>query len=86
MGGVLGGPKGMLAPPFKLLGGGPGPPSSYAYGPCDNHRAVSGGRIRKQILPWGPLFEHTPLGKDMGNLAQAETGTSTQDPFDCNRY
>ena len=34
MGGFLGGPKGMLAPPFKLLGG-PGPPapppSSYAY-------------------------------------------------------
>ena len=32
-----GGPKGMLAPPLKLLGGGPapppppGPPSSYAY-------------------------------------------------------
>ena len=29
------GPKGMLAPPLKLLGGGPGPPgpppSSYAY-------------------------------------------------------
>ena len=25
-----GGPKGMLAPPLKLLGG-PGPPSSYAY-------------------------------------------------------
>ena len=36
MGGLLGGPKGMLAPPpLKLLGGGPGPPgppSSYAYG------------------------------------------------------
>ena len=34
MGGFLGGPKGMLAPPLKLLGGGlapPGPPSSYAY-------------------------------------------------------
>ena len=35
--GLLGGPKGMLATPFKLLGGGgglapPGPPSSYAYG------------------------------------------------------
>ena len=30
MGGLLGGPKGMLAPPLKLLGG-PGPPSSYAY-------------------------------------------------------
>ena len=29
-----GGPKGMLAPPLKLFGGGPGPPgppSSYAY-------------------------------------------------------
>ena len=25
-----GGPKGMLVPPLKLLGG-PGPPSSYAY-------------------------------------------------------
>ena len=34
MDGLLGGPKGMLAPPLKLLGGGlapPGPPSSYAY-------------------------------------------------------
>ena len=31
VGGLLGGPKGMLAPPLKLLGGGPGPPSSYAY-------------------------------------------------------
>ena len=30
MGGLLGGPKGMLAPPLKLLGG-PGPPFSYAY-------------------------------------------------------
>ena len=31
---LLGGPKGMLAPPLKLLGGPgppPGPPSSYAY-------------------------------------------------------
>ena len=30
---ILGGPKGMLAPPLKLLGGPgpPGPPSSYAY-------------------------------------------------------
>ena len=33
MDGLLGGPKGMLAPPLKLLGGPgpPGPPSSYAY-------------------------------------------------------
>ena len=31
VGGLLGGPKGMLAPPLKLLGGGAGPPSSYAY-------------------------------------------------------
>ena len=31
VGGLLGGPKDMLAPPLKLLGG-PGPPSSYAYG------------------------------------------------------
>ena len=31
-----GGPKGMLAPPLKLLGGlaPPGPPSSYAYVLC----------------------------------------------------
>ena len=38
MGGLLGGPKGMLAPPLKLLGGGlapPGPPCSYAYGIVD---------------------------------------------------
>ena len=27
-----GGAKGMLGPPLKLLGGGPGPPSTYAYG------------------------------------------------------
>ena len=35
VGGLLGGPKDMLAPHLKLLGGGglapPGPPSSYAY-------------------------------------------------------
>ena len=35
VGGLFGGPKGMLAPPPKLLGGGglapPWPPSSYAY-------------------------------------------------------
>ena len=33
VGGLLGGPKGMLAPPLKLLGGlvPSGPPSSYAY-------------------------------------------------------
>ena len=37
VGGLLGGPKGMLAPPLKLLGGPgppgppPPPPSSYAY-------------------------------------------------------
>ena len=34
MGGLLGGPKGMLAPPLKLLGGAwppLAPPSSYAY-------------------------------------------------------
>ena len=38
VGGLLGGPKGMLAPPLKLLGGGGlappppwPPPSSYAY-------------------------------------------------------
>ena len=33
VGGLLGGPKGMLAPPLKLLGGPgpPWPPSSYAY-------------------------------------------------------
>ena len=27
-----GGAKGMLGPPLKLLGGGPGPASTYAYG------------------------------------------------------
>ena len=42
VGGLLGGPKGMLGPPLKLLGGAwppppppaapPPPPSSYAYG------------------------------------------------------
>ena len=33
VGGLLGGPKGMLAPPLKLLGGlvPPPPPTSYAY-------------------------------------------------------
>ena len=30
MGGLLGGPKGMLPPPSQIIGG-PGPPSSYAY-------------------------------------------------------
>ena len=33
MGGLLGGPKGMLAPPSQIIGG-PGPPSSYAYVLC----------------------------------------------------
>ena len=40
MGGLLGGPKGMLAPPLKLLGGPgppPGPPSSYAYVSSRSH-------------------------------------------------
>ena len=37
VGGLLGGPKGMLAPPSQIIGGawpppGPPPPSSYAYG------------------------------------------------------
>ena len=34
MGGLLGGPKGMLPPPSQIIGGGlapPGPPSSYVY-------------------------------------------------------
>ena len=35
MGGLLGGPKGMLPPPSQIIGGAcpppPGPPSSYAY-------------------------------------------------------
>ena len=31
VGGLLGGPKGMLAPPPSQIIGGPGPPSSYAY-------------------------------------------------------
>ena len=33
VGGLLGGPKGMLAPPSQIIGGPgpPGPPSSYAY-------------------------------------------------------
>ena len=34
----------------------------------------------EQILPWGSLCERTPLGKVVGNLAQAKTG-STQDPL-----
>ena len=34
----------------------------------------------EQILPWGSLRERTPLGKVVGNLVQAKTG-STQDPF-----
>ena len=40
MGGLLGGPKGMLPPPSQLIGGGlapPGPPSSYAYADLDVH-------------------------------------------------
>ena len=41
VGGLLGGPKGMLAPPLKLLGGPgppcPPPPSSYAYDTCRFH-------------------------------------------------
>ena len=43
MGGLLGGPKGMLAPPLKLLGGPgpPGPPSSYAYVQMKIDRSVA---------------------------------------------
>ena len=38
VGGLLGGPKGMLAPPLKLLGGlaPPGPSCSYAYVSLNN--------------------------------------------------
>ena len=42
--------------------------------------SVLGEQIGEQILPWGSLCERTPLGKVVGNLAQAKTG-STQDPF-----
>ena len=30
-------------------------------------------RLGEQILPWGSLCERTPLGKVLGNLAQAKT-------------
>ena len=45
VGGLLGGPKGMLAPPLKLLGGAcpSPPPSSYAY--VDTHSAPLIGPI-----------------------------------------
>ena len=47
MGGLLGGPKGMLAPPLSNYWGGlapPGPPSSYAYVPLSSlHKIVCNG-------------------------------------------
>ena len=39
VGGLLGGPKGMLAPPLKLLGG-LAPPSSYAYAIVSLHESI----------------------------------------------
>ena len=39
-----------------------------------------GSKLGSKFLPWGSLCERTPLGKVLGNLAQAKTG-STQDPF-----
>ena len=44
------------------------------------HKVRLGEQNGEQILPWGSMCERTPLGKVVGNLAQAKTG-STQDPF-----
>ena len=53
---------------------------AVAWGMC--HRVLRGGgsKLGSKFSPWGSLCERTPLGKVVGNLAQAKTG-STQDPF-----
>ena len=32
-----------------------------------------GAKLESKFLPWGSLCERTPLGKVVGNLAQAKT-------------
>ena len=54
MGGLLGGPKGMLAPPSQIIGGAwppPGPPSSYAYVLLDEMSDIITGVIITQTEP-----------------------------------
>ena len=55
MGGLLGGPKGMLAPPLKLLGGPspPWPPSSYAY---DDVRELTSPTIQSNTAYHSGLY------------------------------
>ena len=56
MDGLLGGPKGMLAPPLKLLGG-PGPPFSYAYAVWQIiYLCVEAGKCLKTILLYRKIF------------------------------
>ena len=67
VGGLLGGPKGMLAPPSQIIGGGPGPPSSYAYATlCFSVICIKGnnfsdflfGFLEDKVLPkWGLLLK-----------------------------
>ena len=45
----------------------------YASVHVSHGPSVGGGQIGEQILPWGSLHERTPLGRIVGNLAQAKT-------------
>ena len=59
MDGLLGGPKGMLPPPSQIIGGGAGPPSSYAYdlvsGSSKNSSSKSCGEH------WCPVAGHCQI-------------------------
>ena len=63
-----GGAKGYVAPPLKLLGGGPGPPgppSSYAYGLCEQtflFRPTYKGSIWNWITIGASAWEETVDG------------------------
>ena len=62
MGGLLGGPKGMLAPPLKLLGGaGPPtpPPSSYAYAALTDPKL----EVLAKFIPESPKMTPVKLVK-----------------------
>ena len=72
VGGLLGGPKGMLAPPLKLLGG-PGPPSSYAYvHPTSSRREMctsSEGKVIYHKFSHGAAF-YTFNGKNVNVMLE----------------
>ena len=54
VGGLLGGPKGMLAPPLKLLGGGLAPPlpTPMKYTQAIGHRSKYIGQVYQRYFLW----------------------------------